>query len=158
MAVATSNGDLIAVDQRVRRVVKMSIAEPACEGDGGSRIHGLNCVHNCRICQPGNVPNGAELIVAKTAARHAAALQTHAAGSQPESGYAAVGSNLEGTVGYVAERIGQGSLSSTPSGHGFQTGSLQFPNIIRTGVERPTAKIFEEEIALGPKLLQIKST
>src|SRR6266849_931497 len=68
MAVSALNCDLVAVDQSIGGVEKMSVAESASHGDRGARIETLHRIENHGVRKPGNVPNGTELTVAEVMA------------------------------------------------------------------------------------------
>src|SRR6266478_860237 len=68
MAVPALNCDLVAVDQSIRGVEEVGVAESSRHGDGGARIEPLNRIENRRVREPGNVSNGTELTVAEVVA------------------------------------------------------------------------------------------
>ena len=67
MTVPAFDGDLIAVNQSMRRVGEVRIAEPPGDGNGGARIDSLNRIHYRHVREPGDVANGTELTAAKSA-------------------------------------------------------------------------------------------
>src|SRR5271157_1652411 len=160
MAVPAFQCDLVAVDQNIRGVVEMSVAESSRHGDRGERSESLNRIENRRIREPGNVSHPTELTGAEEVG----------AGQKPAPPHPCAGpggkthpreatkAHLEGTVGQVIEGVAQLHLASSPARHGFQAGGLQLLHVIRAAVERSAAEVLEKEIALGPELLEVESS
>src|ERR1039458_140786 len=157
MAVPTLNCDLVAIDQNIRGVIEMSVAESARHGDRGGRTESLNRIENRRVREPGNVSNRTELTAAEEVQTSTQPQPSGAAGGKTHP-RDATKAHLEGTVGQVTEGVAQRHLASSPARHGCKAGGLQLLHVIRTGIELSAAEVFEKKIALGPELLEIESS
>src|SRR3982074_3961808 len=126
MAIATLSCDLVAIDQSIRGVVEMSIAESTRHGNRGDRAESLNRLEHRRVREPGNVSNRTELAAPEGMA--AGPTTTCSSGAHPAAGKTqpsvATKANLEGTVGQIAEGVPQSDLSGSPACYRFETGGV----------------------------------
>src|SRR5579862_428420 len=157
MAIASLSRHLVAVGQKICRVVEMSVAEPARDGDSRHRADRLHDVEHRGIGKPRNVSD-AGTAAAKLVSTRNTSTETTDSGRQSQPRDAAKGSDFERTVGQVVEGIAQSRLSGSPAGDGVEAGRLQLFGGVRVGIKRSAAQILEKQITLGPELLHVDGT
>ena len=65
VAIPALEGEFVAIDQSIRRIVKVCVAETDCHCDRGKLIDRLHAVENRGVCESGNVSDRTELAAAK---------------------------------------------------------------------------------------------
>src|SRR5208282_2805191 len=134
----------------------MSIAECARHSERGNRIDGLNRVENRSIGKPRNVSHRTELTGAERV--YAGNSRAHSAAGRDSQSWIAAETELESTIGKIAEGVPQRHLASAPPRNALKTEGFQLPHLVRIVIKRSPAEVLEKQIAFRPELLQVKGS